>query len=194
VYSFFTLWINGQRVGFSKDSKLPAEFDVTKFVRPGRNLVAVEVFRWSDGSYLEDQDMFRFGGIFRSVHLEARPETHLADLRVHPDVDLERATQTLAVEADLSATASGTARIAMRLFDRSGKPVGPWKEATWTRGERTIRVQQPYRGLRLWSAEQPNLYNLVAEVRDGFGRPLQSVSTKVGFRKVEWRGGVFRLN
>ncbi|MEJ5169473.1 MAG: glycoside hydrolase family 2 TIM barrel-domain containing protein [Fimbriimonadales bacterium] len=195
VYSFFTVWVNGKKVGFSKDSKLPAEFDVTPYVQPGRNLLAVEVFRWSDGSYLEDQDMFRFGGIFRSVHLEARPETHVADLRLHPEADWRAGTQTLRIEADLrTSPAESAPRLSFRLYDRSGQPVAPSLQVSAKKGVGGITAEQRYQGLQLWSAEKPNLYVLVVEVRDGAGRLLQIVSSRVGFRKIEWDGGVFRVN
>ncbi|HCE01565.1 MAG TPA: hypothetical protein DER07_11045, partial [Armatimonadetes bacterium] len=195
VYSFFTLWVNGKRVGFSKDSKLPAEFDVTPYVKPGRNLLAVEVFRWSDGSYLEDQDMFRFGGIFRSVHLEARPETHVADLRLHPGVDLKAGTETLRIEADLTqGQQDAAARLSFRLYDSSGQPVADAVQIQARKGTTTVEASQSYRGLKLWSAEKPNLYVLVAELNDSAGRPLQILSSRIGFRKIEWDGGVFRVN
>ena len=195
VYSFFTLWVNGKRVGFSKDSKLPAEFDVTLYVKPGRNLLAVEVFRWSDGSYLEDQDMFRFGGIFRSVHLEARPETQVAGLRLHPEVDLKVGTETLRIEADMrQGQQDAAARLSFRLYDSSGQPVADAVQIQARKGTTTVEASQSYRGLKLWSAEKPNLYVLVAELRDAAGRPLQILSSRIGFRKIEWDGGVFHVN
>ncbi|MBV6457907.1 MAG: Beta-galactosidase [Fimbriimonadaceae bacterium] len=179
VYSFFYVWVNGQFVGLSKDSKGPAEFRITDFLVPGVNVLAVEVFKYSDGSYLEDQDMWRFGGIFRSVHLLALPTARLEDFNVRAEADgrLHGWTNVAGPES---------LRVRLRLFDPFGAlvlddPVAP--------GPFAFRITEP----RLWSHETPDLYRLVLELVDG-STSLDIRTCSVGFRTISWQDGVFRLN
>jgi beta-galactosidase len=153
VDSFFYLWVNGEYVGFSKDSRNPAEFNVTKFVKPGKNMVALEVYRYSDAAYLEDQDMFRLSGIARSVWLLARPKTRICDFvaksfPVDPAnlkgdwvMDVENTVQTPKVDG------AKFPKLSIQLFTMDGKLVAKAPE-----GEITLRVRSP----KLWSAEEPN--------------------------------------
>jgi len=136
VYSAFYVWVNGKKVGYSQGANNDAEFNVTKYVKKGTNVVAVEVYKWSDGSYLEDQDMFRFGGIHRDVYLMARPKAHVRDIRTETEFndDLSVATLKTIVDAD--------ARVVVSLYDEEGRKVGEGA---------SIRVQSP----NLWSAEKP---------------------------------------
>ena len=163
VDSFFYLWVNGEYVGFSKDSRNPAEFNVTKFVKSGRNVVALEVYRYSDGSYLEDQDMFRLSGIARSTWLLARPKTRVRDFTVTPrpvDKNNLKGDWVLEINADVAGDSERSedrppCRIEAKLYTMDGTPV----EAATDEGL-NIRVAAP----RLWSAEEPNCYKLVLEV------------------------------
>jgi beta-galactosidase len=195
VYSAFFLWVNGERVGYSEDSKGPAEFDVTRFLTPGTNRIAVEVYRWCDGSYLEDQDMFRFGGIFRDVTLFSVPNVHLRDYAV--DTSLPGgAGASVAVRATVRNQGAGPASpvVSASLYDDAGRVVARGEAAVPVQAgeesEATVRMNVPTP--RLWSAEDPNLYTLVLEVT-GAGQP-DLRSSRVGIREVTWKDGVFRIN
>lgn len=174
VYSAYYLWINGEKVGYAEDSKLPSEFDITKYVRSGENSLAVEVYRWCDGSYLEDQDMFRFSGIFRDVTLIAFPKKKIRDFFFSYRLgnsykDAEARLEVDSEEAGVSAT----------LYDKSGRAVASFKGKD---SRRTIR------GASLWSAEDPYLYTLV--IRSG--RDIRAA--KVGFCQIERSGNTYLVN
>ena len=169
VESFFQVWVNGHEVGLSKGSRLPAEFDITEFARPGRNVLAVRVLQWSDASYLEDQDMWWLSGIFRDVYLLARPATHIADIRIHAPADGK-----LKVHTTLAGKTDGY-RVTTKLLDHTGRVVKP---------------QPP----RLWSAEDPYLYTLLVALTDAQGRVIEVVPQRVGFRQIEIRGDRFLVN
>ena len=199
VDSFFYLWVNGEYVGFSKDSRNPAEFNVTKFVRPGKNVVALEVYRYSDGSYLEDQDMFRLSGIARSTWLLARPKTRIRDFTVTTrpvdkdklDGDWELIVTCDTVPASRSTSFGG-------LYDMDDNPVEVESVTLGTTGK--FVVKNP----KLWSAETPNCYKLVIYPyndkysEDGVflaaGRASEYVSCLVGFRTSEVRDGRYYFN
>lgn len=195
VDSFFYLWINGRYVGFSKDSRVPARFDITRFLQPGKNVVAAEVYRFSDGSYLECQDMWRLSGIFRSVSLESKDTVHVRDLFVKTEpagdgvwrLDTEVTLSPAAKSADVSASAT--------LFDAAGRAVAPLDKATGNKAVGCdIVIGQTFARPALWSAEIPSLYTLVVTLKDGAGRTRDIVSCAAGFRTVEIRDGVFLLN
>ena len=175
VYSAFYVWVNGKKVGYSQGSNNDAEFNVTQFVRKGTNVVAVEVYKWSDGSYLEDQDMFRFGGIHRDVYLMARPKAHVNDIRTETtfNEDLTLAVLTTAVESE--------GRVEVSLYDEDGVKVGE--------GGR-IEVRNP----KLWSAEKPYLYTARLKVFDKAGKLQECTFFKHGFRKVEFRHNKLYVN
>ena len=175
VYSAFYLWINGRKVGYSQGANNDAEFDITKYVKKGRNVVAVEVYKWSDGSYIEDQDMFRFGGIHRNVYLMARPKDHVRDIRTETEFndDLTVATLKTFVEAD--------GRVDVTLYDEDGVKVGEGPQ---------IKVAAP----KLWSAEKPYLYTVRLSVYDKDGNLAECTFFKHGFRKVEFRHNKLYVN
>lgn len=181
------VWMNGRFVGYSEDSKLAAQFDVTKFVKPGENLIALQVFRWCDGTYLEDQDFWRLSGIARGVELTARDRAHLEDLHLTPGFDAEYADATLRVELE------GTPAVkeyALTLRGPQGMPVA--SAAVKAQGGRAaceFAVERPAK----WSAEAPNLYRLDIAVGDG-RRTTETVAQPVGFRTVEIRGGQLLVN
>lgn len=189
VDSFFYLWVNGEYVGFSKDSRNPAEFNVTKFVKSGKNTVALEVYRYSDGSYLEDQDMFRLSGISRSTWLLARPETRIRDFTATPrpvDRNNLKGDWELAIVADVVASHPPAEYVEARLYDMEGNEV----KTELAKGL-TLRVKSP----KLWSAEEPNCYKLVIKAAAGGGKQtLEYVSCLVGFRTSEVRGGRYWFN
>ena len=175
VNSFFYLWINGQAVGFSKDSRTRAEFDVTKHVNPGKNSLAVENFRWCDGSYLEDQDFWRMSGIFRDVYLWSAPLQHIRDFEVKTELDAACLNAGLKVSLQLNNAGKAASGLTVEasLADHKGmvstmtsKPavVAPGAEATV---ELSAKVDHP----RKWSAEDPYLYAMLITLKDGQGKP-----------------------
>ncbi len=198
VNSFFYLWVNGERVGLGKDSRTPVEFDITRYVKPGRNLLAVENFRWCDGSYLEDQDMWRLSGIFRDVYLWSPPPVHLRDFEVRTDFDAGYRDARIQVNARLINYGPRPATVTLQadLIDPAGQTIltsavlqalGAGQEASL---ESAASVARPLK----WSAETPNLYKLLLSVKDADGRALEVVPCHVGFRQVEVRGGKLLVN
>ncbi|MCR5709478.1 MAG: DUF4981 domain-containing protein [Bacteroidales bacterium] len=178
VDSFFYLWINGSYVGFSKNSRNTAQFDITDFLQPGENTVAVEVYRNSDASNLEAQDMFRLPGIFRTVALEARPAVSVRDIRVTPSME------SLHVEAEIRGAAPG-ATITWRLY---AHPLYSDENTLAANFERCgAACDLPFPGALPWSAEAPHRYTLVGELLDADGQTLDIVSTVTGFREVAIR-------
>lgn len=181
VTSNIYLWVNGKYVGYSEDSKLEAEFDLTRYLVPGKeNLICFQVFRWCDGSYLEDQDFWRLSGVGRDCYLFARDKNRIADIRVTPDLDNGYADGIL--DIDLSLTASRPVKLT--LTDADGAIVA---EATATKSGKTqMKVKNP----KKWSAESPYLYTLTAAMQGSD----EVVPVKVGFRKIELTGGQVLVN
>ena len=201
VKSFFYAWVNGEKLGFSKDSKTPAEFDITRFLKPGENILAVEVYRWSDGSYLECQDFWRLAGIERDVYLYAAKKTRIRDFEVRAGLDESYKDGRLEVTVELAGVAPTDASIGavvLSLFDPSGKIVltatehaaAPVDDA----GPARVRFESRLAAVRRWSAETPELYRLVLELRDASGRPLEAVTSKIGFRTSEVKDGHLLVN
>ncbi len=197
VDSFFYLWINGRYVGFSKDSRSPAEFNITRFLKPGKNVVAAEVYRFSDGSYLECQDMWRLSGIFRSVAIHSKDKTHVRDLFVTttPSVSEEGGQWKLSAAVDLRTAGDGQrVRVDVMLYDEAGKEVFPRPVAREKGADGERVFVHDYADPALWSAETPNLYTLVVKLTDAAGKIRDIVSTHVGFREVKIVDGVFLVN
>ncbi len=191
VDSAFYVWVNGHAVGFSKDARLPAEFDITDVVRPGVNTVTTKVIRWSDGSFVEDQDQWRLAGMYRSVTIYALPQVHLADVFAKPSLDAALKTGQLTVVAQIGGGWEGAAgyRVEMQLFDSAGAPVfdayvGQAFQPTEYDLPR-VTLAQLVPAPRLWSHEAPNLYTLVVVLRAADGQAVQYVSCRVGFRRIE---------
>ena len=189
VHSAFYVWVNGQRVGYSQNSMSPAEFDVTKYLREGRNKLAVEVYRWSDGSYLEDQDMWRLSGIFRSVQLWVRPLVHISDYRVTaiPNADYTEA----AVRGTVFVCNTGrkAAKKLSLAFTIDGKTM-TYKVGKILPGDTIgIPVSHDISQPRLWSAEKPNLYPFSIDLG-----ALEHFDYHLGVKKVEVVGEVFKIN
>ena len=172
VTSNMYLWVNGKYVGYSEDSKLEAEFDLTPYLKPGqKNLIAFQVFRWCDGSYLEDQDFFRHSGVGRDCYLYARNKKRIQDIRVTPDLDANYQNGSLAV----NLTLKGSGAVDLELLDASGKQVS--KATAKGNGITTLQVENP----KKWSAETPYLYTLRASLQGSD----EIIPIKVGFRKIE---------
>jgi len=183
VTSNMYLWVNGRYVGYSEDSKMEREFDVTPYLKTGDNLFAFQVFRWCDGTYLEDQDFWRLSGVARDSYLLARNKTaHLDDIRVIPDLDANYENGTLTIQPTLK----GGAKVDLKLLDAEGKSVA---EAKGVAKETRLEVAKPEK----WSAESPYLYTLVATVKSG-AKSVEVVPVKVGFRKIELKGATLTVN
>ena len=190
--SAYYVWVNGQKVGYAQDSKLPSEFDVTKFVRPGTNTIAIQIFRWSDGSYLEDQDFWRVSGIERSVYLKAVPQLHITDTFVHAGLDEDYRDGTLSVDFDITPGAAAEAR--MVLLDGTREVLSKSGRLAAGRTDRKLSLSTEVVGVKPWSAEAPNLYTLVTELADANGKVLQSTARQIGFRTVEIKDGLVAVN
>lgn len=199
VYSAFYLWLNGRQVGYSEDSKLPAEFNLTPYLQSGKNLLAVEVYRWSDGSYLEDQDMFRFSGIYRDVSLFSPPAAELRDFYVTTPLaaNYRDATLNIRYKARSLNGKELTAKVTAELFDAAGKSVAKLPVAnfqlTSDGSDATRSVSLPVSAPRLWSAEDPYLYTLVMTLAAADGT-TDIRSCKVGFRQIEIKNNVVLFN
>ena len=216
VDSAFYIWLNGQKIGFSKDSRTPAEFDLTDFLKPGANQIAVEVYRWSDGSYLEDQDMWRMSGIFRPVYLYSTAAARIRDFTVRTELDADYKNATLQIKPKLAAKNLSLANWTVRaqLFDADNKPAFT-NELNHDAAEilnpdfsaKILDDRMPQRGEpkfawleatvknpAKWTAETPHLYTLVLTLNDEHGNVVEANSCQIGFRKIEIRDGQFLVN
>ena len=186
--SNLTLWVNGKYVGYSEDSKIAAEFNITKYLKKGKNLIAMQVMRWCDGSYLEDQDFWRFTGIAREVYLYSRNKTRIADISLN--ADLTNGYQDGLLSFDIPLAGDKKATVSLTLKDAEGKTVLTSELPTMSphpRGAMEVK------GVKTWSAETPYLYTLDITLKKG-GNAIETVSKKVGFRKVEIKGGQLLVN
>ncbi|HPJ78923.1 MAG TPA: glycoside hydrolase family 2 TIM barrel-domain containing protein [Prolixibacteraceae bacterium] len=204
VKSAFYIWINGEKVGYSEGSKLPAEFNITPYVTPGKtNTVALEVYRWSTASYLECQDFWRMSGIERSVEIYSRPKLHIRDFEVVSTLD--------------ETYRNGILKLWVTLHNYGHSPQTGMTEATLSEGERPmftvgkkvelsageeleisfediLQNHMPLHGIKPWSAETPHLYTLTLSFRDEKGAILETIRTKTGFRSVEIKRGLLLVN
>lgn len=184
VASAFYVWVNGKQVGYSQDSKTPSEFDITPYVKAGDNDISVRVYKFSDGYYLEDQDYWRLAGIQRDVYMYARPKTHIRDFEVVTDLDQEYKDAAFKLFVDLGGQKlkdKGTVEVA--LSDQSGRVIYQDKKS-FTSVADTLVFEKLIKEPLLWSAEQPDLYNLVLTLRKG-NKTEEVISRKIGFREVE---------
>jgi beta-galactosidase/beta-glucuronidase len=199
VGSAFHLWVNGSRVGYSQDSRLPAEFDITDHLHEGTNTLAARVYRWSDGSYLEDQDFWRLSGVYRDVTLWSAPPTHLWDYEVRAQLDADYRDATLTVRGLVrnlgESDAEGWA-LEAALHGEGEEPLATaLSTANVNAGEEDeLHLEMEVANPRKWSDEHPHLYALLLTLRDGEGDPVQVERTRVGFRSVEVRGGQLLVN
>ncbi len=215
VESAFYLWINGQKVGYSQGSRLPAEFDLTPYVQPGENRMTVMVIRWSDGSYLEDQDHWWMAGIYRDVYLYVIPQVHIYDFFARTELDSDYHDATLKVQAkinfydqpvpttpqpEIRYFDSGPAayQVAMQLYNASGEPVfaepvlQPVRVSDWAAN--TVKLIGQVTNPEKWSAEKPYLYTLVLSLKNAQGATIEAESCKIGFRQVEIKGRELLIN
>ncbi|MFY9152842.1 MAG: glycoside hydrolase family 2 TIM barrel-domain containing protein [Prolixibacteraceae bacterium] len=203
VSSAMYVWVNGKKVGYSQGSMTPAEFDLTKYIRKGENKLAVEVYRWCDGSYLEDQDMWRLSGIFRDVDLLARPKAFIRDFSVHaePDNSFTNATvniklninnrsnqnrEGLKVEASILGYSADDALLDIQLTKNV--------EGLKAQSENVLELSASLKNPRLWSAEIPHLYQLQLKLKNSGDEVLETLNWKFGVRKIEVKGEIFYVN
>lgn len=200
VESAFYVWINGDLVGFSKDSFSPSEFDITPYLLHGENKLAVEVYRWCDASWLEDQDFWRLSGIFREVYLYTTPRQHVYDCFVRTELDQDYRNAELKVHMKLKNFQESAAMVTLeaQLFDLSQKPVldlpvnleAALPAEKFYETDFSAAVRHPLK----WSAEQPNLYILVLSLKNREGSLLEAISLRVGFREFEIKDGLMKIN
>ncbi len=200
VDSAFYLWINGKSVGYSQGSRTPATFDVTRFLQPGRNSLAVEVYRYCDGSYLEDQDFWRLSGIFRDVFLWSAGDVTVRDFFFHADLDSAFADASVRIDGDLSNFNGEAAVVSVEaeLLDSDGTPV---KHVTLPGITLAAKSRKQFRlpaftiqAPRKWTAETPDLYRLIITLKNEQGAVVEVTGHDVGFRKVEIRDGQLLVN
>lgn len=187
VESGFALWCNGSYVGYSEDTFTPSEFELTSYLKEGENKLAVQVFKWTSGSWCEDQDFFRFSGIFRDVYLYSIPDTHVSDIRIKTILNDTYDRGNL--EIVLEAIGHGKAEL---ILTRQGEEAAR-TEVELKDGQSTVvelTIEQP----ALWSAEQPNLYNLMIQVTDDQEQLQELIPQRVGFRRFAIEDGIMKLN
>ncbi|MEM7152341.1 MAG: glycoside hydrolase family 2 TIM barrel-domain containing protein [Myxococcota bacterium] len=201
VKSAMYVWVNGQQVGYSQGSKTPAEFDVTDVLKPGQNSIALQIYRWSDGSYLEDQDFWRISGIEREVYLYSTPPRHIRDFFARTTLDASFRHGQLELDVELEdepGAPDETPTVEAMLFDSPTHDAPRWSQAVqlfadddgaW-RG--TVRTQVD--DVRRWTAETPELYTLVLALRGADGAVIEARSARIGFRSIDIEGGQLRVN
>ncbi|BDD01189.1 glycoside hydrolase family 2 TIM barrel-domain containing protein [Persicobacter psychrovividus] len=197
VKSAFYIWVNGKKVGYSQGSKLPAEFNITDYIHSGKNEVALEVYRWSDGSYLECQDFWRISGIERDVYLQARPKTMIEDLHLKAGLDEKYTDGILDLSVNLKSfrgQRKQAVNLHVQLLDADRHSMRSWQKKTVFAGETQLHIHEQIQGVKHWSAEQPNLYHLLVTLTDRRGVVLESTHQKVGFRSSEVKNGQFLVN
>jgi beta-galactosidase len=203
VISAMYVWVNGQKVGYSEGSMTGAEFNITKYSKPGRNLIAVEVYRWSDGSYLEDQDMFRLSGIHRSVYAYATPQVHLRDYFLQSEFSTDFTQAKFKLKANVKnfgTKKSAGGKLEVSLYDPEGKllnnsiVLSQVIDPMAANQEKVYNLEGLVTNPVRWSAETPNLYSVVLVMKDRKGNLQEVLTTKFGFRKIEIKDSQLYLN
>ncbi len=194
VNSAFYLWINGQKVGYSQGSKLPAEFDITQYLNAGENMIAVEVYRWSDGSFLEDQDFWRLSGIDRDVYIYARPKYQIQDFFAISNLTNNFRDGVLDLKIDLDNMNLRQETMHLEIYLKRGRKFYSKKHKFLIDGKKTLDYQFLVPDVTAWSAENPALFSLIINLKDSRGNIQESISSKIGFRTVEIKGGQLLVN
>ena len=193
VESAFYLWVNGRQVGYSEDTFTRKEFNITDYLTDGRNVIVAEVYRWSDGSWLEDQDMIRFSGIFRDVYLTSKDQVEIRDFAVNTDLDADYVDADLSVNVDLRDFGADDAKkedlkLTAKLYDKDGKELASNRMespvSVSANGEAAVELSTHVESPALWSAEHPNLYTMLLTLsnKDGI---VETTSQRIGFREIE---------
>ncbi len=192
------VWVNGEKVGYVQSTKNPAEFNITRFLHPGKNTVACEVYRWTDGSYLEDQDFWRLSGMERDVYLYSTADVRIRDFFAIPDLDRSYTKGSLKVEMDVQnlSASSEPLRASLLLKSPDGKTVAKASKSITAipSANTTVTLGCNAGKVATWDSEHPNLYTLVLSIADSKGNVIESTSSRVGFRKVEIKDGCLLVN
>ena len=196
VSSAMFVWVNEQEVGYSEDSKTPAEFNITKYLKEGENSLAVQVFRWSDASYLEDQDFWRLSGMTRDVYLMARDAQHIRDFRVGSSLinDYRDGDFMLNVEVANVETESARVSVSAKLMQDRNAVADLTLETEVDQGSGILEFKQLIKNAKPWTAETPNLYQLIIELKDGEGNTIEALKQDVGFRTIEFINKQLHIN
>lgn len=203
VESAFYLWINGEKVGYSQGSRTPAEFNITEYLKKGKNLIAVKVYRWSDGSYLECQDFWRLSGIFRNVYMYSVPVVHIRDFEIRTDLDGSYRNAEFEVKAwisNFSETAVWNISVDVTLIDPDKTIIKPDIFMSGTSkyiesgSESLIKIKKKIENPLKWTAETPNLYTVILILKDNKGNIIEMESCRFGFREVEIEDGQLLVN
>lgn len=197
VKSAFYIWVNGVKVGYSQGSKLPAEFDLTDYVKPGKNSIALEVYRWSDGSYLEAQDFWRISGIERDVYLYARPKTFIQDFTVKAGLINNYSDGDFNLEVLIKNTTSKTQKrsLEVQLGSQNSTIYSEEEKVELKKGNETsVDFKKVFSKIKPWSGEAPNLYRLTIVLKDKKGKVIEVINRKIGFRTSEVKNGQYLLN
>lgn len=187
--SNLSVWINGQYTGYGEDSKLPSEFDITPFVKAGKNLITLKVMRWCDGTYLEGQDTWRMGGIMRDCYIVARNPLHILDFELTPQLDETYSNAFL--KCDIKLNKPGDVTASIEISDGSGL-IKDESVSFGNSSEKQVRIPVPK--AKLWTAETPNLYDVLIKLKDKSGKILEVIPQRVGLRKVEIKNGLLLVN
>ena len=192
------VWVNGQKVGYSQNTKSPTEFDITKYVRKGENNIAIEAYRWSDGSYLEDQDFWRLSGFDRSIYMYSPDQIRIADFFAKAALDANYKNGLLDVDIDLTNKLSETklVRVNVNLINNAGKQILSTSSSVELKSEseQQIHIKDKVNKPLQWSNETPNLYTLLITLSDRDGKLIEAASCKVGFRNVEIKDAQLMIN
>jgi beta-galactosidase len=189
-------YLNGEFLGMSKDSKLPVRFNISDKVKAGKNVIAMQTHRWSEASYLECQDFWRISGIERDVYLYARPKLHIADFFVLPSLDASYTHGEFSLTVDLKSTEGNSqdASVTYTISDRDNKTIATESKATGIHDTGSVHFSKTIPNVKKWSAEEPNLYSLVIELKNGNGKVIEATAIKIGFRTAEVKDKQFLVN
>jgi len=192
------VWINGQKIGYSQNRKSPTEFDLTKYLRKGENNIAIEAYRWSDGSYLEDQDFWRLSGFDRSIYMYSPDQIRIADFFAKAGLDANYKNGLLEVDIDLANKLSETklVHVNVNLINKSGRQILLHNSSIElkSKSEQQIHIKEKVSKPLVWSNETPNLYTLLLELKNEKGELIEATSCKVGFRSVEIKDAQLMIN
>ncbi len=189
-------YLNGQFLGMTKDSKLPARFNITELAKAGNNVLAIQIHRFSDASYLECQDFWRLSGLERDVYVYARPKTHIADFFAHTPLDKNYKNGMFSLDVNVANAnqASESITVQYELKDPAGNSVSKESKTGNTTDNASLKFSKEIPNVKAWSAEEPNLYALTIELKDGNGKTLEATATKIGFRTAEIKDKQFMVN
>ncbi len=207
VSSFYYVWLNGQLLGYNQDSKTAAEWDITDRLVPGENTLAMEVYRWSAGSYLECADMWRLSGIERDVYLYSTPKTYISDYKVTSPLDCRKYRDgELSIQLDIDGipapvrkkgrrlTSQKPMSVEYRLFDEDGSAISRQTHKITGTGSYRVDFDATIPGVKPWSAERPELYTLVIDLKNSDGHTIETIGCNVGFKTSEIKDGQFMVN